>query len=211
MKLKDTKNIWHNAYSEDVEKFNHFKSQLQKTNESRMWIIDKLLTLKGVKKVLEIACGPGLDLEYMYKEVDKLPFSYTGLDYTPKFIEMLKEEYPQHEFVTANAMDIPFKDNSFDVVYTRHSLEHVSDPHKELDEMFRLSKKYIIIGWFRLVDTETKMQIKSNKYGEYPLHDLNREEFETKISEWGTVEDTFILNNNECWLVKKYPKKRGKK
>lgn len=49
------------------------------------------------------------------------------------------------------------------------------------------------------------------KFGEYPLHDLNRTEFEAKISEWGTIEDSFVINNNECWLVKKYPKKRGKK
>lgn len=205
-------NIWKNAYSNDEEKFNHFKKQLQRVNESRLWILDKLTELKKVKNVLEIACGPGIDIEFLEKEYgENLPFSYTGLDYTPKFIEMLKEKYPQHTFVEADAMDVPFEDKTFDVVYTRHSLEHVSDPHKELDEMFRLAKKYLIIGWFRLVDTETSFHIKSNKFGEYPLHDLNRVEFESKISEWGTIEDTFVINNNECWLIKKHPKKKGKK
>ena len=210
MEIKD--NIWKNAYSVDEEKFEHFKKQLQRVNESRLWILGKLRELKKVKSVLEIACGPGIDLDFLEKEYgEKFPFSYTGLDYTPKFIESLKEKYPQHNFVEADAMDIPFEDGTFDVVYTRHSLEHVSSPHTELDEMFRLAKKYIIIGWFRLVDTETTYHIKSNKFGEYPLHDLNRTEFEARISEWGTIEDSFVINNNECWLVKKYPKKRGKK
>jgi len=210
MEIKD--NIWKNAYSNDEEKFEHFKKQLQKINESRVWILGKIKNLKKIKSILEVACGPGIDIEYLEREYDgKFPFSYTGLDYTPKFIETLKDQYPQHEFIEADAMDIPFEDGTFDVVYTRHSLEHVSDPHKELDEMFRLAKKYIIIGWFRLVDTETEYHIKSNKFGEYPLHDLNRTEFETKVSEWGVIEDTFTINNHECWLVKKYTKKKGKK
>lgn len=210
MEIKD--NIWKNAYSNDEEKFEHFKKQLQKINESRVWILGKIKTLKKIKNVLEVACGPGIDIEYLEREYEgKIPFSYTGLDYTPKFIETLKVQYPQHEFIEADAMDIPFEDESFDVVYTRHSLEHVSNPHAELDEMFRLAKKYIIIGWFRLVDTKTSYHIKSNKFGEYPLHDLNRTEFEAKVSEWGVIEDTFTINNHECWMVKKHPKKKRKK
>lgn len=203
--------IWFNAYSEDIEKLEHFKKQLCSLNESRMWILETLLTLPNVKTVLDVACGPGLDLEYLKTMTDKIPFAYTGIDFTPAFIDESMENHKDQDFVVADILDIPFKDASFDVVYTRHSLEHVLDPHKELDEMFRLAKKYIIIGWFRLVETETKLQIKSNKFGEYPLHDMNREEFTKRIEEWGTIEDTFTIKHNECWLIKKHPKKKGKK
>lgn len=203
--------IWFNAYSEDKERREHFKKQLCSLNESRIWILKTLLKLKGVKNVLDVACGPGLDMDHLKEMTDKIPFSYTGIDFTPSFIDEAMENHPDQEFRVAHVMDIPFKDNSFDVVYTRHSLEHVSDPHVELDEMFRLAKKYVIIGWFRLVDTETKLQVKSNKFGEYPLHDLNREEFTKRIEEWGSIEDTFTIKHNECWLVKKHPRKKGKK
>jgi len=209
MKLEN--NIWHNAYSNDPEKYEFFKSQLQKLKESREWILETLLSLKKVKTVLEIATGPGLDLEYLHDKFEDLPFKYTGVDYTPKFIEILTDKYPQHTFIEADAMDLPFEDNSFDVVYTRHSLEHMNDPHKELDEIFRLAKKYVIIGWFRLVDSPTSLQIKSSINGEFPMNDLNREEFTERVLDWGTIEDTFTIKHNECWLVKKHTKKGKKK
>lgn len=203
--------IWFKSYSNNDEKFEHFKKQLCKINDSRIWILERVLGLKGIKSVLDVACGPGLDLEYFKDYVDKLPFKYTGLDFTPAFIENLKTQYPEHDFYVGDAMDMPFEDDSFDVVYTRHSLEHVSNPHMELEEMFRIAKKYIIIGWFRLVDTPTDYEIKHNKFGEYPLHSLNRLEFTEKVKEWGEIVDTFTVEHNECWLVKKHSKKRGKK
>lgn len=209
--MKERNDIWYTTYTNDKEKLQFFKSQLCKINDSRLWILERLMSLKGVKSVLDVACGPGLDMDHLKRIVPKLPFKYTGIDFTPAFIREAEEHHPEQNFLVADAMNIPFEDNSFDVVYTRHSLEHVSDPHKELDEMFRLAKKYIIIGWFRLVDGPTELKMRSNTNGEYPLHDLNRDEFTNRINEWGKIEDTFVVKHNECWLVKKHPKKRGKK
>ena len=40
--------------------------------------------------------------------------------------------------------DIPFDDNSFDVIMCNHVLEHVEDDHKVMSEFFRVMKKG---GW----------------------------------------------------------------
>lgn len=209
--MKERKDIWFNAYSNDKEKREHFKRQLCNLNDSRLWILNTLLSLPKIKTVLDVACGPGLDVDHLKEITEEIPFYYTGIDFTPSFIEEAQATHPDHDFRVDDAMDIQFKDNSFDVVYTRHSLEHLDDPYKGLDEILRLAKKYVIIGWFRLVDTETKKQIRSNKFGEYPLHDLNREEFQKKVESWGTIEDTFTIKHNECWLIKKHIKKKGRK
>jgi ubiquinone/menaquinone biosynthesis C-methylase UbiE len=40
----------------------------------------------------------------------------------------------------ATAENIPFKDESFDVVYSSHVLEHVTDEVKSLEEMKKVLK-----------------------------------------------------------------------
>jgi len=43
--------------------------------------------------------------------------------------------------VKADICDLPFKDNSFDVVFCNHVLEHIADDEKAMQELFRVMKK----------------------------------------------------------------------
>ncbi|MBT3741282.1 Methyltransferase domain-containing protein [Polaribacter sp. Hel1_33_78] len=43
--------------------------------------------------------------------------------------------------VKADICDLPFKDNSFDVVFCNHVLEHITDDKKAMQELFRVMKK----------------------------------------------------------------------
>lgn len=43
--------------------------------------------------------------------------------------------------VKADICDLPFKDNSFDVVLCNHVLEHIADDKKAMQELFRVMKK----------------------------------------------------------------------
>ena len=43
--------------------------------------------------------------------------------------------------VKADICDLPFKDNSFDVVFCNHVLEHIADDKKAMQELFRVMKK----------------------------------------------------------------------
>jgi SAM-dependent methyltransferase len=43
--------------------------------------------------------------------------------------------------VKADICDLPFEDNSFDVVFCNHVLEHISDDTKAMQELFRVMKK----------------------------------------------------------------------
>ncbi|WP_405608723.1 class I SAM-dependent methyltransferase [Polaribacter sp. Asnod1-A03] len=43
--------------------------------------------------------------------------------------------------VKADICDLPFKDNTFDVVFCNHVLEHITDDTKAMQELFRVMKK----------------------------------------------------------------------
>ncbi len=43
--------------------------------------------------------------------------------------------------VKANILNLPFEDNSFDLVFCNHVLEHIEDDHKAMTELFRVLKK----------------------------------------------------------------------
>ena len=43
--------------------------------------------------------------------------------------------------VKADICDLPFEDNSFDVIFCNHVLEHIEDDKKAMQELFRVLKK----------------------------------------------------------------------
>ena len=45
----------------------------------------------------------------------------------------------------ADITDLPFADNSFDIVLCTHALEHIRKPKKALDELMRVAKQRLII------------------------------------------------------------------
>lgn len=48
-------------------------------------------------------------------------------------------------FVKADALHLPFKNNAFNTVYNRHVIEHVESPVNLLQEVIRVSNKKVII------------------------------------------------------------------
>ncbi len=58
-----------------------------------------------------------------------------NLDYTTSDLESPIAD------VKADICDLPFKDNTFDVVFCNHVLEHITDDSKAMKELFRVMKK----------------------------------------------------------------------
>jgi SAM-dependent methyltransferase len=71
--------------------------------------------LKG-KEVLEVSCGHGGGASYLVRTLS--PASYTGLDLNPAGIEFCRKRHqlPGLDFVQGNAQELPFPDQSFDVL-----------------------------------------------------------------------------------------------
>ena len=99
-------------------------------------------------KLLDVGCGAGYSLMRATQDLD---CKAVGIDPDPgahgvgRFVEDLVNNVPIKQ---GFAEDLPFADDSFDVVYSSHVLEHVNDEVKALDEMRRVLKKngVLIIG-----------------------------------------------------------------
>jgi fatty-acid O-methyltransferase len=68
------------------------------------------------KRVLEVSCGHGGGASYLMRTL--APASYTGLDLNRAGIDFCRQKHklPGLDFVCGNAEDLPFADESFDVL-----------------------------------------------------------------------------------------------
>jgi len=49
------------------------------------------------------------------------------------------------KFIKADITELPFSNQSFDVVLCTHALEHIRNPKKALSELIRITRKRLII------------------------------------------------------------------
>jgi ubiquinone/menaquinone biosynthesis C-methylase UbiE len=92
------------------------------------------------KDILEVGCGRGGGLSYIYRYL--LPSSATGVDLNRKAIEFCKKYYSREDikFLQSNAQDLNFPDNAFDVVINVESSHRYSKMDVFLDEVYRVLK-----------------------------------------------------------------------
>lgn len=89
---------------------------------------------------LEPGVGTGLNVLPFVKR----SYSVTGIDVSPEMLDQFKqklEKIPSNlKLINANASQLPFSDQSFDVVLTVHMLHTVSSQKMFLDEIIRVLK-----------------------------------------------------------------------
>lgn len=98
------------------------------------------------KNILQVGISFGLEI----RELSKRNYieSITGADISSemiKYTRMYNENNSKMILQEADIINLPFKDNSFDLVFTFSCLTHVKDVDKALDELIRVTKKDIII------------------------------------------------------------------
>ncbi len=89
--------------------------------------------------VLEVAPGPGFLAVELARDAR---FRVTGLDVSRTFVEIARKNAAEAgvlvEFRLGNASDMPFAENSFDLLVCRAAFKNFSEPQKAIDEMRRL-------------------------------------------------------------------------
>lgn len=91
--------------------------------------------------------------------------SWSRIAYANKWLA--SNEMTKHSLCTGNLLDIPFLENSIDVVYTSHSIEPNRGNEKEiLEELFRITNKYLILlePAYELTSDENRARMDSHKY-----------------------------------------------
>jgi ubiquinone/menaquinone biosynthesis C-methylase UbiE len=133
-------------------------------HQIREWDTVRAIKRYPYESVLDAGCGTGLITRHLKNAI--------GIDVNPWALERAKIHAPNAKYFVASIDDLPFKDNNFDMVVCTHTMEHVVNPHKALNEFFRILKDNgVLIG-----------AIPSNsiiwKYRKYLTHsDISEEPF----------------------------------
>ena len=101
--------------------------------------------------MLEVGCNVGTQLAGL----QNLGFSrLVGIDVQFYALELARRHNPGAAFLRAPALDLPFKDQAFDLVFTSGVLIHISpqDLGRALGEIHRCSRRFIW-GWEYFHDT----------------------------------------------------------
>ena len=150
-------------------------------------------------KVLEVAANYGLQLQLL----QKMGFTNLyGLEINRSAIELARKEQHDIYIIQGDALDLPFKDSSFDLVYTSAFLIHVAPENRKrvMSEVVRVSKRYIWGYEFFSAEQEeihyrgnTNVAWKTNfskLYEDMGLHLIKDKKFDT---EQGNVDSMFLL------------------
>ena len=128
-------------YKKDATDFYYFEERKGATAHDerrvREYIISKVSISVG--SVLDVGCGRAWVAEhYLPKGVNVY-----SLDISPTNPAEAVKFYPSknHFAIAADSFHLPFKDGLFDCVIASEIIEHIVDPDKFINELFRVVKK----------------------------------------------------------------------
>jgi ubiquinone/menaquinone biosynthesis C-methylase UbiE len=93
--------------------------------------------VKSSKNILDLGCGEGTRLHLL---VRKGAWG-TGIDISRVAINIAKKRYPDLKFICGDINNLPFSKDSFDLVYSAFTLEHLDQPKECIKEAIRVTKK----------------------------------------------------------------------
>ncbi|MHC5118452.1 MAG: class I SAM-dependent methyltransferase, partial [Planctomycetota bacterium] len=88
------------------------------------------------KKVLELGCGTGALAHFLHTTGTAV----IGSDIAKTAIDHARKCYPETEFRTHSAEELPYEDGSFDIVMSFDVLEHLPNVDQHLREVRRVVK-----------------------------------------------------------------------
>ena len=124
--------------------------------QAQIDLIEELLKwaqVDSAQKILDVGCGIGGSTLYL---AQKFNASATGITLSPVQAGRATERAQAAgcsettQFQVADALNMPFADNSFDLVWSLESGEHMADKQKFLQECYRVLKPggtFIFVTW----------------------------------------------------------------
>ena len=113
--------------------------------------------------VLDVACGTGFLTQHLRGAI-------TAVDQSTTMLAIARERCPDATFVHADALALPYADESFDRVFTGHFYGHLRDEDRErfLAEARRIAPKLVV------VDTAVRPGVGREEINERVLNDGSR-------------------------------------
>jgi demethylmenaquinone methyltransferase/2-methoxy-6-polyprenyl-1,4-benzoquinol methylase len=123
-----------------------FLNDLQSFGLHRLWKrrVVKLAQIKTGARALDLCCGTG-DISFA---LTRGGAETTGLDFSPQMLEVAAQRQSANsklkiqnlKFIQGDAQQLPFPENSFDIVTVGYGLRNLTSWERGLDEMLRVAK-----------------------------------------------------------------------
>lgn len=127
-----------------------FIGKYEETNPISKYLVNNFyetlndLIPEDVASVLEAGCGAGYSAKRI---IPMLPDAvYEGSDIGEDLIDIARELVPGTPFQIESIYELNREDNSYDLTMALETLEHLDDPLKALQELKRVSRKYVIVS-----------------------------------------------------------------
>ena len=130
---------------------------------------------KKFKSLLDVGCGTGYLIDMLYKQHKA---NYCGLDLSPEMILAADKKLGEKAKLTEGSADnLPYPDNSFDVVTCIQSFHHYPYPEKAMNEVLRVLKPngiYILsdTGYGGLKQKFFKKMMTRMDSGDYTVYNI---------------------------------------
>ena len=156
-----------NEYKNNINNANvYFKRSIGKspemeTSKAMASIISN--NIKNNQKILDVGCATGHFYRSLKKKINK-NFYYTGVDPYEIFLKKARIAWKNDKnanFKNGNIYSLPFKKNQFDISFCSNVFIHLNDVVKPLKELFRVTRKKIVIRTV-LFDVSYKVQLVYN-------------------------------------------------
>ncbi len=154
--------LWEETWGEHMHHGYYGRSGNHKTNrrQAQIDLIEELLIWANIKEVknqlhniIDVGCGIGGSTLYL---AEKFAANATGITLSPVQVSRATQRATEAgleekvNFIRANALEMPFPDNTYDLVWSLESGEHMPDKTKFLQECYRVLQpggKLIMATW----------------------------------------------------------------
>jgi SAM-dependent methyltransferase len=130
--------------SDNHKKWDYDNGLYQKHLEAYLDHMYKHLKFTGAKQVLDAGCGEGI----VYRAMRERGFEgeWTGFDFSKQAIDFCKQASPEAEWHVGSAYELPFKNKSYELVFSSQVLEHLKGPAKPLNEFARVGNAWLLLS-----------------------------------------------------------------
>ncbi|MEH2071051.1 MAG: methyltransferase domain-containing protein [Nostoc sp.] len=178
-------------------------SEKKDRRQAQIDLIEELLIWAGVQvasNILDVGCGIGGSSLYL---AEKFNAQATGITLSPVQAARATERAleanlsQKTQFQVADAQAMPFADNSFDLVWSLESGEHMPDKTKFMQECYRVLKPggtFIMVTWCHRATDESALTADEEKH----LQDIYRVYFlpyVISLPEYASIARQLPLNN----------------
>lgn len=98
----------------------------------------------NIENILDVGCGEGFSLDRLDQQ--NIGKRYVGIDNSKVAVELGKKLFPGLNLSVGDIYNLDLADNTYDLVMCTEVLEHLAYPEIAIEEIKRVSKKYVVLS-----------------------------------------------------------------